>query len=64
MQWTYEVRGITPLFTPPSARSFIRSTSALKPTSSQRKNFVARNLRVLALANSSPLKSTDKRKDT
>ncbi|XP_061554921.1 cilia- and flagella-associated protein 47-like [Phycodurus eques] len=51
MQWMYDVRGVTP----PLFASSPNNASALRPTSEQHPNFVARNLRIPALANSSPL---------
>ncbi|XP_054654983.1 cilia and flagella-associated protein 47-like [Dunckerocampus dactyliophorus] len=51
MQWTYYIRGITPPLSalPSNVRSPVQTTG--------RTNFVARNLRVPALANSAPLKA-------
>ncbi|XP_032362158.1 cilia- and flagella-associated protein 47 isoform X1 [Etheostoma spectabile] len=57
MQWTYEVRGKTPHDSPPiCTTSPNTSSSVLCPANEQLQNFVVRNLRLPALANSSPLK--------
>ncbi|XP_070711754.1 cilia- and flagella-associated protein 47-like [Pempheris klunzingeri] len=57
MQWTYEVRGKTPNDSPPlDGTSTNSSSSMLRPAKERRRNFVARNLQLPALANSSPLK--------
>lgn len=57
MQWTYEVRGKTPHDSPPiGTTSPNASSSVLRPANEQLQNFVLRNLRLPALANSSPLK--------
>ncbi|XP_028427228.1 cilia- and flagella-associated protein 47-like [Perca flavescens] len=57
MQWTYEVRGKTPHDSPPiCTTSPNASSSVLRPANEQLQNFVVRNLRLPALANSSPLK--------
>ncbi|XP_045909360.1 cilia- and flagella-associated protein 47-like isoform X3 [Micropterus dolomieu] len=57
MQWTYEVRGKTPHDSPPLCTTSTNgSSSALRPANDRMRNFVARNLRLPSLANSSPLK--------
>ncbi|XP_026220063.1 cilia- and flagella-associated protein 47 isoform X2 [Anabas testudineus] len=53
VQWTYEVRGKTPLDSPPPVEG---NSCVVHPASQQRRNFVLHNLRVPSLANSSPLK--------
>ncbi|XP_045065582.1 cilia- and flagella-associated protein 47-like isoform X3 [Coregonus clupeaformis] len=58
MQWTYEVKGTTPAYTPPSSASSNGNTSSreLPPTDVRQRNFVSRNLQLPAMANSSPIK--------
>ncbi|XP_044044267.1 cilia- and flagella-associated protein 47-like isoform X3 [Siniperca chuatsi] len=57
MQWTYEVRGITPHDSSPLCTTYTNgSSSVVCPTNERQRNFVARNLRLPSLANSSPLK--------
>ncbi|XP_074483047.1 cilia and flagella-associated protein 47-like isoform X1 [Sebastes fasciatus] len=58
MQWTYEVRGKTPHDSPPICTTSTKSTKGSSPVlpPARMQNFVARNLRLPALANSSPLK--------
>ncbi|XP_055766962.1 cilia- and flagella-associated protein 47-like [Salvelinus fontinalis] len=58
MQWTYEVKGITPAYTPPCSASSNGNTSSreLPPTDVRQRNFVSRNLHLPAMANSSPIK--------
>ncbi|XP_061692741.1 cilia and flagella-associated protein 47-like isoform X2 [Syngnathoides biaculeatus] len=52
MQWMYDVRGVTP----PLFASLPNNASGLRATNEHHPNFVARNLHIPALANSSPLK--------
>ncbi|KAM6945797.1 cilia and flagella-associated protein 47-like [Aplochiton taeniatus] len=61
MQWTYEVRGTAPAYSPPQlvGSSIGRVSSELHPASVRPRNFVARNLLLPALANSSPFKLRD-----
>ncbi|XP_031669186.1 cilia- and flagella-associated protein 47 [Oncorhynchus kisutch] len=58
MQWTYEVKGTTPAYTPPHSASSNGNTSSreLPPTDVRQRNFVSRNLHLPAVANSSPIK--------
>ncbi|XP_078147098.1 cilia and flagella-associated protein 47-like [Centroberyx gerrardi] len=57
MQWTYEVRGRTSPYSPPHCTTSSNgSASVLCPANEGQRNFVAQNLRLPALANSSPLK--------
>ncbi|XP_071186802.1 cilia- and flagella-associated protein 47-like [Salvelinus alpinus] len=58
MQWTYEVNGTTPAYTPPRSASSNGNTSSreLPPTDVRQRNFVSRNLHLPAMANSSPIK--------
>ncbi|KAK5875138.1 hypothetical protein CesoFtcFv8_027655 [Champsocephalus esox] len=58
VQWTYEVRGETPPDPPPICSTLTRGSSPvpINPTNQQLRSFVAQNLRLPALANSSPLK--------
>ncbi|XP_045555398.1 cilia- and flagella-associated protein 47 isoform X1 [Salmo salar] len=58
MQWTYEVKGTTPAYTPPHSASSNGNTSSreLPPTDVHQRNFVSRNLHLPAMANSSPIK--------
>ncbi|XP_042168803.1 cilia- and flagella-associated protein 47-like [Oncorhynchus tshawytscha] len=58
MQWTYEVKGTTPAYTPPHSASSNGNTSSreLPPTDVRQRNFVSRNLHLPAMANSSPIK--------
>ncbi|XP_061833957.1 cilia- and flagella-associated protein 47-like [Nerophis lumbriciformis] len=51
MQWTYNVTGIIP---PPDVSSSV--DAPVRPSSERQRNFVTRNLRVPALANSAPPK--------
>ncbi|KAG7467070.1 hypothetical protein MATL_G00149440 [Megalops atlanticus] len=57
MQWTYEVNGALPLYTPPSSRSSqgVGSTG-LRPTRVCQRNFLRENLQVPSMAASSPLR--------
>ncbi|XP_064816591.1 cilia- and flagella-associated protein 47-like [Oncorhynchus masou masou] len=58
MQWTYEVKGTTPAYTPPHSASSNGNTSSreLPPSDVRQRNFVSRNLHLPATANSSPIK--------
>ncbi|XP_070786864.1 cilia- and flagella-associated protein 47-like [Enoplosus armatus] len=57
MQWTYEVRGKTPRDSPPLCTTSTNGSSSVpRPANEGQQNFVARNLRLPSLANSSPLK--------
>nr|XP_046178927.1 cilia- and flagella-associated protein 47-like [Oncorhynchus gorbuscha] len=58
MQWTYEVKGTTPAYTPPHSASSNGNTSSreVPPTDVRQRNFVSRNLHLPAVANSSPIK--------
>ncbi|XP_029603297.1 cilia- and flagella-associated protein 47 [Salmo trutta] len=58
MQWTYEVKGTTPAYTPPHSASSNGNTSSreVPPTDVRQRNFVSRNLHLPAMANSSPIK--------
>ncbi|KAL3045754.1 hypothetical protein OYC64_013917 [Pagothenia borchgrevinki] len=58
VQWTYEVRGETPPDPPPICSTPTRGSFPvpINPTNQQLRSFVAQNLRLPALANSSPLK--------
>ncbi|XP_051283893.1 cilia- and flagella-associated protein 47-like isoform X2 [Dicentrarchus labrax] len=57
MQWTYEVRGKTFRDSPPLCKTSTNgSSSVLRPAKERQQNFVAQNLRLPVLANSSPLK--------
>ncbi|XP_033472251.2 cilia- and flagella-associated protein 47-like [Epinephelus lanceolatus] len=58
MKWTYEVRGKTTRDSPPICTTSINGSSSVpRSTNERQRNFVARNLRLPALANSSPLKA-------
>ncbi|XP_042368969.1 cilia- and flagella-associated protein 47-like isoform X1 [Plectropomus leopardus] len=58
MQWTYQVRGKTLHNSPPICTTSTNgSSSVLRPANERQRNFVTRNLRLPALANSSPLKA-------
>uniref|UniRef100_UPI0037E78C74 cilia and flagella-associated protein 47-like n=1 Tax=Semicossyphus pulcher TaxID=241346 RepID=UPI0037E78C74 len=57
MLWAYQVKGKTPHESPPlSTTSTNGSSSVPRPANEQQRNFVALNLRLPVLANSSPLK--------
>ena len=58
MQWTYEVRGMAPAYTPPLSPGSTNgiSSSGTRPSEVRQRNFVARNLQLPALANSSPFR--------
>ncbi|KAM8722646.1 cilia- and flagella-associated protein 47-like isoform 1-T1 [Acanthopagrus schlegelii] len=57
MQWTYEVKGKTPHDLPPLCTTSTNGSCTLsRPTNERQQNFVALNLRLPAMANSSPLK--------
>nr|XP_046237666.1 cilia- and flagella-associated protein 47-like [Scatophagus argus] len=57
MRWTYEVKGQTIHDSPPLCTTSTSGiSSATRPANEQQRNFVAQNLRLPALANSSPLR--------
>ncbi|KAL1021786.1 hypothetical protein UPYG_G00017930 [Umbra pygmaea] len=61
MQWNYDVRGTMPTYAPPRFTSSIggRYSREAPPTDVRQRNFVSRNLRLPAVANSSPFKQRE-----
>lgn len=57
MQWTYEVKGKTPHDLQPLCTTSTNGSCSLpRPANERQQNFVALNLRLPTLANSSPIK--------
>jgi hypothetical protein len=57
MQWTYDIYGTTPEYTPPNSQSKVVSNAQTqKRTVKQKKNYVLENLRLQTTGVSSPLK--------
>eukprot|EP00062_Callorhinchus_milii_P018287 gi/632971676/ref/XP_007902288.1/ PREDICTED: uncharacterized protein LOC103185538 [Callorhinchus milii] len=57
MQWTYEINGLDPQYTPPTVQSSKTTISALKPPVAVRqRNFIRENLKVPTTAVLSPIK--------
>ena len=57
MQWTYDVKGVTPEYTPPSGQSVI-TTKQTTYVKQKKKNYIRDNLRLQATGVSSPIKGT------
>ncbi|KAJ8400757.1 hypothetical protein AAFF_G00391110 [Aldrovandia affinis] len=57
MQWSYEVNGMLPAYTPPFAQSSMaRGSGRLRPRSARRRNYLRENLHIPSTAVSSPFK--------
>lgn len=56
MNWTYEVKGKTLHDSLPPCTTSTNGSSSVLRLANEQKNFVARNLRLPTLANSSPLR--------
>ena len=57
MQWSYDVRGVIPEYSPPKGRSSIPMVAYLRdPRRHTNRNYVVENLRLTTTAVSSPIK--------